>query len=91
MMKGNMFHSGGNADPWWPSGPELGVGGHLFNWEPEVRSKGLSQRQTVNATVWTGPYPLVLGPSSWGFGIGPWGGTAILYPRELPTHVPVIH
>lgn len=45
---------------------------------------------TIPVFNWPGggaPAALVLGPSSWGFGIGPFGGTAVLAPTRLPRTV----
>lgn len=46
-------------------------------------------QETVQAPVWMGPTPLVLGPGSWGFGIGRWPGTAVVKPIQWPREVKV--
>lgn len=54
-----------------------------------METVGLGQA-TIPVITWPGegaPTALVLGPSSWGFGIGPWGGTARLRPATLPRTV----
>lgn len=45
---------------------------------------------TISVFTWPGggaPTALVLGPSSWGFGIGQWGSTAQYVPQQFPSHV----
>jgi hypothetical protein len=70
-----MDIAGFSRDPWGPA--FLG----------EVRLAQVPK--TVSAPVWKGPYPLVLGPSSWGFGIGFGAPTAIARPIQWPASVSV--
>jgi hypothetical protein len=76
-MKVSVFNGARRIQPssWFGQGPP---GVSEFSPEtpdgPPGASLGLQTR-------WPGggpPTALVLGPSSWGFGIGPWGGTAFL-------------
>jgi len=51
-----------------------------------VEEVGLGQARTIQVFQWPGggaPTALILGPSSWGFGIGPWGGTAMLFQAPI--------
>jgi hypothetical protein len=67
-------HGPGNTAGFFPVTPQ------------EEAGVGLGQARTINVFQWPGggaPTALVLGPSSWGFGIGPWGGSAIPNPVQL--------
>ena len=79
--------------PWWLRGyplimePPVKVG--LHGRSPD-RGPSLNQQTTVMAPIWQGPTPLILGPSSWGFGIaGTPPGTAYAPPIQWPSAVPV--
>ncbi len=90
-MRNNAFANGSTPAPWWQDSPELGVGGSMYDMGESGAPRGLGQATTY-ATVWQGPYPLILGPGSWGFGIGPFGGTAVVeQTNPWPTHVRAIH
>ncbi len=78
IVKGIFFVHGA------PGGPPLPYG------EWPVTPAELSGRigqATIPVMTWPGHTALVLGPSSWGFGIGAWGSTAEIVPQQLPTHV----
>lgn len=82
-MKGHgPFTTLTSVSPWWLRDYPLVM-------EPEIQvglgKKGPSlSRPLTMADVWLGPTPLILGPSSWGFGIGPSPGTAVAPPPEWP-------
>ena len=80
IQKGIWFAHGA------PGGPPTPVG----SW-PVTPAETPSRKQLGQVTTpviqWPGHTALVLGPSSWGFGIGAWGGTAVVVPSVRPTHV----
>lgn len=58
-----------------------------------AEASGLGGARIAHAATpvfqWPGggqPTALVLGPSSWGFGIGPWGGTATVAAQQFPSN-----
>jgi hypothetical protein len=56
----------------------------------EIEQEARLGQATIPVFNWPGggsPTALVLGPSSWGFGVGPFGGTAWLRPVRLPSTV----
>lgn len=86
MRRGSPFTVLWSVPPWWLRDYPLVM-------EPGIeigRGPSLGQAQTVMAPAWQGPTALVLGPSSWGFSVGSWPGTAYAPPPEWPAQVPLL-
>ena len=81
IFKGIWFAHGA------PGGPPLPYGEWPVTPAELSGSLGQPAATTTPVMTWPGHTALVLGPSSWGVGIGPWGSTAEVVPRALPTHV----
>lgn len=84
IFKGIWFAHGGPYGPPTPVGSWPVTPSELSG--PTARPSRLGQT-TTPVIQWPGPTALVLGPSSWGFGIGVWGGTAQVVDQPRPTHV----
>jgi hypothetical protein len=74
---------------WFVHGPYGRASSGFWPITPVEEEARLGQA-TIPVFNWPGggsPTALVLGPSSWGFGVGPFGGTAQLRPMRLPSTV----
>ncbi len=83
IFKGIWFAHGAPGGPPLPYGSWPVTPAELSGRSPLPRL----DQATTPVINWPGHTALVLGPSSWGFGIGQWGSTADVVPQQLPTHV----
>ena len=90
IFKGIWFAHGAPYGPPTPVGAWPVTPAELSGPSPQAPPVRIGHTATIPVFQWPGggaPTALVLGPSSWGFGIGPWGGTAVVVPQARPTHV----